>query len=106
MDHNLPVNVVKVNQELIGMFHGDTERIQCVRREVFEVVRHDNFARDLDGGGQDVPVLLLVGHWESIPGNPGQPKRQENAYSIRRPNSWFLAPYGPACLEVCAPFLR
>lgn len=58
----LRVEVVEVEQEVVGVDRFDAERLACLGREVVDVEGDDQLGVGGDCGGEDVPVLLVVGH--------------------------------------------
>jgi hypothetical protein len=58
----LGVEVVEVEQELVGVDRLDAERLAGGGREAVEVAGDDELGVGGDRGGEDVPILGIVGH--------------------------------------------
>ena len=57
-DH-LPVQVVEIKQEFVGVFRLDPKRSESCRREMLQIVRHDDLAGRLYSHREDMTVFSL-----------------------------------------------
>lgn len=62
LDDKALIDRVETGEKFGRVLRFDSPRFQRFRREILEIESHYDFAFSTDGGGEDMPVLWVVGH--------------------------------------------